>query len=157
MAATFASARSWHRRPRLPSCGDACDLAPAAAHAATAGDPGLAAVAATDPDRRDDRRTVDDSVPLLRTEAPVFVLSGSRFTAFDAPEVGSNHVPRINNPGDIVGEYIRADAATSPTAPPPVDIPGAIIGTHATGINDRGQIVGRYGNPDIAIDQPGPI
>ncbi|MGH9213709.1 MAG: hypothetical protein ACRD2C_23990 [Acidimicrobiales bacterium] len=86
----------------------------------------------------------------LRTEAPYTLPLG------------------INNRGHIVGSTF--DALEGATAEAhgfllrdgadgrftPIDIPGAIIGTNATGINDRGQIVGRYGNPDATTAQPAP-
>jgi uncharacterized membrane protein len=79
-----------------------------AAHLAAAAGPDLGTIAARG--RAMARTwTGDDPSSAPRTEAPVFVLSRGRFTAFDAPEVGSNHFPRINNRGDVVGEYIKAD------------------------------------------------
>jgi probable HAF family extracellular repeat protein len=133
----------------------------------------------------------------------VFVLSGGRFSAFDAPEVGSNHFPRINNRGDVVGEYIKTDpdagaggfwrdrrARITEIAYPgsfetiPLDINDdqVMVGNHraddggplrgflrdrrgryrtirvpgaretqAYAINNRGQIVGDYTNPDGTV------
>jgi uncharacterized membrane protein len=82
-----------------------------AAHPAAAAGPDLGTIAAAGPATAS-TWTGDDPSSAPRTEAPVFVLSSrGRFTAFDAPEVGSNHFPRINNRGDVVGEYIKADDA----------------------------------------------
>jgi probable HAF family extracellular repeat protein len=176
---------------------------PAADPGTSVAEPGLATLIALDPSRASYRGPGDHRGSRLRTEAPVFVLSGGRFTAFDAPEAGSNHFPRINDRGDIVGEYFKTDpdagaggfwrdrrGRITEVAYPgsfesfPLDINDhqVMVGNHrndadgpvqgflrdrrgryrtihvpgsaqtqAYAINNRGQIVGDYTNPDGTV------
>jgi probable HAF family extracellular repeat protein len=176
---------------------------PAADLGASVAGPDLAASVAPDPSRASYRPSSDHRGSRPRTEAPVFVLSRGRFSAFDAPEVGSNHFPRINNRGDVVGEYIKTDPdagaggfwrdrrgriteiaypGSFETIPLEVNDHQVMVGNHriadggplrgflrdrrghyrtirvpgaaetqAYAINNRGQIVGDYTNPDGTI------
>lgn len=107
-----------------------------------------------------------DMVGLYSTEPGTlsgFLLERGRYTTFDHPDLPLTVPYGINNRGHIVGTiYDALEGATTEAhgfvlrrgadGPfTPVDIPGAIVGTAATGINDRGQIVGVYGNPDATV------
>jgi probable HAF family extracellular repeat protein len=130
---------------------------PAAGHRPSVATPELAPIAAAHSGAAR-TRLGDDSASHPRTEAPVFVLSRGRFTAFDAPEVGSNHFPRINNRGDVVGEYIKTDLDAgaggfwrdSRGRLTEIAYPGSFE-TSPLDINDRQEMVGNH-----RVDADGP-
>jgi uncharacterized membrane protein len=97
-----------------------------------------------------------------------FLFHRGRYTTIDHPDAPYTIPLGVNSRGRIVGStfdalegatteahgFLLRDGADGPFTA--IDIPGAIIGTNATGINDHDQIVGRYGNPDAATDQSAP-
>jgi probable HAF family extracellular repeat protein len=130
---------------------------PAADAGVSGAEPNVSAIAATGSGSANHWFSPDDRAPAPRTEAPVFVLYRGRISAFDAPEIGSNHFPRINNRGDVVGEYIKTNGTAAGGFLrdrrgrfTEIVYPGSFE-TYPLDINDRQEMVG---NHRIAADGP---
>jgi probable HAF family extracellular repeat protein len=93
---------------------------------------------------------------------PGFVFRDGGYTPFDSPGPDVAIFPSgINDQGEIVGEYMRADGESGfvrdargrITA---FDIPGA-QGTEAVKINDLGEVVGRYSQDTPFVEDSGSV